>query len=510
MLSSTSLYPFAAGSVRSQTNARMLAGLRAELQDLQRQLASGKRSETYGGLGDKRVSALTFRNQTGVSEGYKSLVELTDVRLQVMTKRTEEISKTIEGARSVMLRQRGTGGYTELTAAKQQIQASFEQVITSLNAQHEGLYLFSGRSRDTRPVVDANTLMWGDGTNAGLRQVIDERRQADLGATGLGRMTTLVAGSNVTLSEEAPAQPFGIKLVPGSIGGSMSGVTITGPTVAAPRQLDINFTGIPNAGERISFTVTLPDGRTKNLGFAVGQAGSSDDTVFAAGATPAATAINLESAIVARLTSLGTGELRSASGVIAAREFFSGTNTTQPPRVAGPPFNTSTAYAAPGSRPTVIWYRGDDDTTLAARDTQRAEVADGTTVSTGSRANEVPFMDSLVAIGLFLAEDYPPNVASTQDRFDAATARAIEIMNTTGGPGALLEVVGDFGRATTQVREAKTRHEDQLLFLNGLLAEIENTKNEEVAVAMVTLQTRLEASYQTTATLSRLSLVNFI
>jgi flagellin-like hook-associated protein FlgL len=507
MLSSTSLYPFAAGSVRSQTNARMLAGLRAELQDLQRQLASGKRSETYGGLGDKRVSALTFRNQTGVSEGYKGLVELTDVRLQVITKRTEEISKTIEGARSVMLRQRGTGGYTELTAAKQQIQASFEQVITSLNAQHEGLYLFSGRSRDTRPVVDANTLMWGDGTNAGLRQVIDERRQADLGVTGLGRMTTTLLGSNVTLAEEAPAQPFGIKLVPGSIGGSMSGVTISGPTVAVPRQLDVNFTGIPNTGERISFTVTLPDGRTKNLGFAVGQAGSSDDTVFAAGATPAATAANLQAAIDARLTSLGTGELRSASGVIAAREFFSGTNTTPPPRVAGPPFNTATAYTTGA---TIIWYQGDDDTSVAARDTQRAEVADGTTVSTGGRANEVPFMDSLVAIGLFLAEDYPPNVASTQDRFDAATARAIEIMNTTGGPGALLEVVGDFGRATSQVREAKTRHEDQLLFLNGLLAEIENTKNEEVAVAMVTLQTRLEASYQTTATLSRLSLVNYI
>lgn len=505
----SSLYPFSAGTIRSLNHSRMLSDMRGQLQDLQRQLSSGKKSETYGGLGDKRVSALTFRNQGSVADGYKSIVELTDIRLQVMTKRTEEISKTIEGARSVMLRQRGTGGYPELTAAKQQVQASFDQIITTLNAQHEGLFLFSGRSRDTRPVVDGNTMMFGDGTNAGLRQVIDERRQADLGTTGLGRMTTALVGANVTLSEDAVGNPFGIKLVAGSVGGGMANVTVTGPA-GAPVAIDFNFTGQPNVGERLSFSVTMPDGTTKNLGFAVGTAGSSDDTVFNLGATPALTAANLEAAIIGRLSGIGQGELRSASALVAAREFFSGTNTTPPPRVAGPPFNTSIAYAAPGARPTVIWYRGDDDTLVNARNTQRAEVAEGTSVGTGARANEVAFRDSMVAIGLFLAEDYPPGIPSSKDRFDAAAGRAIEVMNSTGGPAAILEVNADFGRATSQVREAKTRHQDNMLFLNGLLAEIENVRNEEVAVAMVSLQTRLEASYQTTSTLSRLSLVNYL
>lgn len=510
MSSFSSLYPFAAGTIRSLNHSRTLSGLRGELQDLQRQLSSGKKSETYGGLGDKRVSALTFRNQSEVANGYKSIVELTDIRLQVMTKRTDEASKSIDTARSVMLRNRGTGSYADLTAAKQQVQASFEQLITTLNAQHEGLFLFSGRSRDTRPVVDANTMMFGDGTNAGLRQVIDERRLADLGTTGLGRLvSSLPLPTTVRLAEDAVGNPFGIKLIPGSVGGSLTNAVVTGPA-GAPLTLDVAFAGQPNSGERISFSITMPDGKTKSLGFAVDTAGSPDDTVFQLGASPAATATNLQAAIVSRLTSIGQGELRSASAVIAATEFFSGSNTTPPPRVAGPPFDTSVAYAAPGARPTVIWYRGDDDTLVNARDTQRAEVAEGTSVGTGARANEVAFRDSMIALGLFLAEDYPPNISSTQDRFDAAAGRAIELMGTTGGPGAILEMNADFGRATIQVRDAKTQHQDSMLFLNGLLAEIENVRNEEVAVAMVSLQTRLEASYQSTATLSRLSLVNYL
>lgn len=502
-------FPFSAGNIRQQNHARSLVSMRYQLDDLSRQLASGRRSETYGGLGDQRVSSLTFRNQTGVVSGYSAVIDITDVRLQVMTQSTNELRTLTEKARSVMLQTRGTSGYPEITSAVKQIQAQFEQMVTSLNNQHEGLYLYSGRTRDVKPVVDANTLMLGDGTNAGLRQVVDERRQADLGVTGLGRMTTALVGSTVTLSEDAVGNPFGIKLVPGTAGGGMSNVTVTGPA-GAPLAVDFAFTGQPLTGERLTVTVRLPDGKTTNLGFAVDTAGTADDTVFALGATPAGTAANLQAAITSRLTSIGQGELRAASGLIAAQEFFSGSVNNPPPRVAGPPFNTSVAYAVPGTRPTVIWYKGDDDVSVAARDTQTAEVDTGTSVSLGARANETAFKDSMIALGMFLADDYPPGIPSTQARFDAGSARAIQLFNSTGGPNAILEANGDFGRATAQVRETKTRHQDRKLFLNGLLSEIEGVNREEVAVSLTSLQTQLEASYQVTSRLSQLSLVNYL
>ncbi|MCZ8259990.1 MAG: flagellin [Beijerinckiaceae bacterium] len=505
----TSLYPYAGGTLKSKQNARLLLSMRYQLDDLQRQIASGKKSQTFGGLGDMRVSSLTFRNQTGITDGYSSVIDITSIRLKIMDQSTNELRTLVEKARGVMLETRGTGGYPEITAAVKQVQAQFEQMVTSLNNQHEGLYLYSGRTRDVRPVVDPNTIMWGDGTNAGLRQVIDERRQADLGVTGLGRMTTNLVGSNVTLAEDAVGNPFGIKLVAGSVGGAMSNVTVTGPA-GAPPQLDVNFTGLPLTGERISFTVQLPDGKTVNLGFAVDQAGTADDTVFSVGVSPAATAANLQAAINARLTAIGQGELRAASGLVAARQFFAGSVNNPPQRVAGPPFNTATAYAPVGTRPTVIWYRGDDDTLVAARDTQKAEVDGGTTINFGARANETALRESMVALGMFLADDYPPGFASTQDRFDAASARAIQVFGSTGGPNAILEINGDFGRASSQVKDAETRHEDRKVFLSSLLSEIENANKEEAILQLTSLQTTLEASYSVTSRLSQLSLVNYL
>jgi flagellar hook-associated protein 3 FlgL len=508
MISSSRLLPFAAGLARSSQNTELLGALKSRLDDLQRQLSSGKRAQTYGGLGAERVSALTFRAQLGESQGYQEVMSLTEIRLSTMTQRTSELGKITEAARSAMLRTRGTGGYPEITSAKQQVQASFEQMISTLNAQHEGMYLFSGRARDVKPVVDANSLMFGNGTEAGLRQVIDERRQADLGVTGLGRMTTSLVGATATLSEDAAVNPFGIKLVAGSVGGGMSNIAISGPA-GAPQAIAFAFSGQPATGERISFSVTLPDGKTMNLGFSVDQPGASEDTVFAVGATPADTAANLQSAIISRLTSIGTGELRSASALKAANDFFSGSPTNPPPRVV-PPFASSVTQNITGTYPTVLWYKGDADPAFTARDTQKSKIDLGTSVSLGGRANEAAYRDSLVAMGLFLAEDYPPNQPSTQLRFEAATQRAIDLFGSTGGPGAILEINGEFGRATAQLRETKTRHTDQTEFLKGLLGEIENIKNEEVAVELVTLQTQLQASYQTTARLSQLSLTNYL
>jgi flagellar hook-associated protein 3 FlgL len=503
----SSLYPFAGGLVGNRSNTRLLVGMRSQLDELQRQLASGARSSTYGGLGNARVSSLTFRSQTGVFEGYKNVADLTAIRMSVMDQSTNELRATAESARKVMISGRGTSSWSDITAAKQQVQAQFEQMITTLNGQHEGLYLYSGRSRDVRPVVDGNTLINGDGTNAGLRQVVDERRQADLG-TGNGRMVTNLVGATASLAEDVAGSPFGVKLIAGSVGGGMTNMTVTGPG-GAPSTISFAFTGQPLTGERVSVGVTLPDGTTRTLGFAVDTAATSDDTVFSLGATPALTAANLKAAIDSRLTAMGQGELREASAVVASQQFFAGTNTTPVQRVQ-PPFATATAYAPVGTRPTVIWYKGDDDTSVAARDTQKAEIDSGTSVSFGARANEASFRDTLMGMSLILVEDYPPNVASTQERFEAAAGRALTVFNGTGGPNAILDVNAQFGRAASQVEDAKTRMTDRKSFLNGLLSEIEGVSTEEIALKINALNNNLQASYTTTARLSQLSLVNYL
>jgi hypothetical protein len=46
--------------------------------------------------------------------------------------------------------------------------------------------------------------------------------------------------------------------------------------------------------------------------------------------------------------------------------------------------------------------------------------------------------------------------------------------------------------------------------LQDALDKVEQASTEETAAVMLNLQTRMQASYQTTSMLSRLSLVNFL
>ena len=60
-------------------------------------------------------------------------------------------------------------------------------MVGILNTQAGDRFIFSGSAINTPAVADANTILNGNGTQAGLKQVIAERAQAD-GTTGLGRL----------------------------------------------------------------------------------------------------------------------------------------------------------------------------------------------------------------------------------------------------------------------------------------------------------------------------------
>ena len=65
---------------------------------------------------------------------------------------------------------------------------SLAEMLQLLNIQSGDRYLFSGRATDTTAVADIGDILDGSGAQAGLKQIIDERKQADIGAAGLGRL----------------------------------------------------------------------------------------------------------------------------------------------------------------------------------------------------------------------------------------------------------------------------------------------------------------------------------
>ena len=62
----------------------LLVKMRTQLDDLQRQLGTGQKSETYGGLGTKRTVSVSFRAQITDLESYTSSVEQMALRVKLM------------------------------------------------------------------------------------------------------------------------------------------------------------------------------------------------------------------------------------------------------------------------------------------------------------------------------------------------------------------------------------------------------------------------------------------
>ena len=104
---------------------------------------------------------------------------------------------------------------TGQTIAQQNAQTELSSIVGILNTQVGNNFIFSGSAINTPSVASANDIMNGTGSQAGLKQVIAERAQAD-GTTGLGRLVitgpTRDAPNTVSVGEDVAGSPFGLKI----------------------------------------------------------------------------------------------------------------------------------------------------------------------------------------------------------------------------------------------------------------------------------------------------------
>jgi flagellin-like hook-associated protein FlgL len=68
----------------------------------------------------------------------------------------------------------------------------------------------------------------------------------------------------------------------------------------------------------------------------------------------------------------------------------------------------------------------------------------------------------------------------------------------------------EIGVARAALQSATQRHTNYKAQLDNLLSDVETVDKESVAMEILALQTRLTASYQVTAMVSQLSLVNYL
>ena len=503
-----SIDTFAPGLLSSRTTGRMFVSLRSQLEDLQRQLATGKKADSYGALGFDRRISLDFRGRLAAIESYQDNVQTGTLRLSLMNLSLENINKLAGDARAYTLPGGFTPGTDGLTIAQRQAREGLKQMIDLLNTDVAGHYLFSGRATDTKPVEDFDLIINGDTSRAGLTQLIDERTQADLGANGLGRLDLTSAANNVQLTEQVAGLPFGFKIAGASAdGGNIAAVYTAGP----PANASFTVATQPADGDKVRVALTLPDGTQQTIELVARTTinPALAENAFAIGANPNATAANLAAAVQTAVGEAAATTLAAASAQVAAGDFFAGSLSSPPLRVNGPPFDTATTTIAGTAANTVIWYKG-DDTAPVPRNTSLVKVDTSQTVGIGAQANEDAFQTMFAQFGILAAQTFNAADPNAHDRYEANASRIRTALSFSGNTQSVENIATELALANTSINAANGRLKTTAALLNDSIDSVENASNEEVAAAILALQTRLQASYQTTSIISSLSLARFI
>lgn len=489
-----------------QPSVQGLLQMRRDLDELQRQLGTGKKSASYAELGLTSGLGVALRAQLSSIAGYDQTAGTVGVRLDVAQTALTRMS-ALNGEAKAALLQQGVITSSGQAAVQTNARNQLDELLSLLNSSVEGRYLFSGRSVDQMAVASAAQVLDGDGARAGLKQIIAERRQADLGAAGLGRLTVSSLGSAMTVSEDVAGSPFGFKLAAAST--DIPGAGITGPA-GAPPAVTVSFgPGNVQPGESVSFSLTLPDGSTETVRLTATTASPPGADAFTIGTTPAASAANLQAALGTRLASLAGTALVGASAMAAAGDFFQLDAGQTPQRVAGPPFDSATSLVAATAADTVFWYTGEISSDTA-RKSVNARIDDGLSVSYGMRANEQGIRALVQNVAVFAATTFPPGDASSPAAYTALVERLRPALEGAPQTQKVADIAADIGSAQALLATARERQQQMRSVLSGLLDKSEGISTEEVAAKVLTLQTRLQASLQTTAIMSRLNLANYL
>jgi flagellin-like hook-associated protein FlgL len=113
----------------------------------------------------------------------------------------------------------------------------------------------------------------------------------------------------------------------------------------------------------------------------------------------------------------------------------------------------------------------------------------------------------LAGLGALAAQSF---TAADKDEHAALADRTRVALVAPAGAPSVDGMATEIGLAGATLSAAAERHGATEALLKDTLGSVENASREEVAAKLLALQTQLQASYQTTSMLSRLSLVNYL
>jgi flagellar hook-associated protein 3 FlgL len=305
-----------------------ITSLNNQMTNLSTQLATGEKSTNYAGMGVNEGFAIAARSQLASISAFTDTISNVGTTIQSANNALQAISSLSGQVQSSAASTPRTLDSSGKTIAQENASAELSSMIGILNTPSGNRYMFSGTAINTPATVPVDEMLNGTTTQAGLNTVMAQRAQAD-GAVpgGTGRLlitnpaATLPATPTVvSVAEDAAGSPFGLKL--SQVTSSLTGATVTGPGGwPAAISIDLGTTN-PSAGDQISFTFNQPDGTTASVQLTATTTSPPPTGSFLIGATPAATAANLNTALNTAVGTVANTTLVAASAIEAGNDFF--------------------------------------------------------------------------------------------------------------------------------------------------------------------------------------------
>jgi flagellar hook-associated protein 3 FlgL len=346
--------------------------LNNQLTNLSTQLSTGVKSQTYSGMGVNEGFAIAARAQLSNITAFSDTITNVSTIISAANTALQTLSTIGGQVQSGAASTSATLDNTGQTAAQESAASELSSLVGILNTQVGDRYIFSGSAINTPAVANATSIMNGSGTDAGLKQVINERQQADLGTDGMGRVSvTQPTTTSVQVAEDVAGSPFGLKL--NSISSTLTGATVTAPS-GSPAAMSVALGATnPNPGDQVSFEFNLPDGSTQTVQLTATNTTPPPTGSFTIGSTPAATAANLNTALTSSISKLANTSLVAASAVEAGDNFFN-TDSTATGSVA----DNQASPAAPISGATAL-------SGAAGTDSLTSSFANGDTITVNGK-----------------------------------------------------------------------------------------------------------------------------
>jgi flagellar hook-associated protein 3 FlgL len=177
--------------------------LQNQLVDTQAQVSSGLKSQDYAGLGYDAPTSVNLNNTMSSIDTYLKTINTTQMRTGAISQVLDRINDIASEMRASALQAMTPGGLptpTGSAAIKAQATARLNEVVSLLNTQIDGVYLFGGRATNAPPMTNAGAIGSAGTPLDNVAQLNTPDPLDTTAASGDARYTAITAQLNGTNS----------------------------------------------------------------------------------------------------------------------------------------------------------------------------------------------------------------------------------------------------------------------------------------------------------------------